>query len=328
MHKKRLGLYKRIEDFTKSKVLSFVTGDRQNRQIQIAPDCIDYFVEHLDQIGDTKKISLILYTRGGHTLTGWSLVNLIRQFCDEFQVIVISKAHSTGTLICLGADKILMTKQATLGPIDPSTNGPLNPAHPGANPLTRIPVSVESINAYMQFAKGLKIESSEELTKILINLSNQIHPLVLGDVNRARNQIRMLGERLMANHINEEDKRKEILDFLCSESGSHDYTIHRKEAKDILGLRIDKPNDTEYGILKQLHDNISEELQLLNLYDPTIYLGQNEETTYKTVRGLIESVGSPSVKFVSEGILRRVKSQQGQQLVEDIKTADGWRIEE
>ena len=328
MHRKRLELYKQIEGFTGSKVLSFVTGDRQGRQIQIAADCVDYFVEHLDRIGDTEKISLILYSRGGHTLTGWSLVNLIRQFCNEFQVIVISKAHSTGTLICLGADKIIMTKQATLGPIDPSTNGPLNPAHPGPNPMQRVPVSVESINAYLQFAKDLNIDAPEELTKILIDLSSYVHPLVLGDVSRARNQIRMLGERLMANHIEDEGKRKEILDFLCSESGSHDYTIHRKEAKDILGLRIDKPNDTEYAILKQLHDNIAEELQLLEPYDPNICLGSNSSASYKMVRGLIESVDSPSVKFISEGGLRRVQAKPGQLLVEDIKTAEGWRIEE
>ncbi|MCB2295730.1 hypothetical protein LGK95_19840 [Clostridium algoriphilum] len=53
-----------------------------------------------------KKISLILYTRCGNTLVGWSIVNLIRQFCDEFEVIVPSKALSTGTLICLGSNSI------------------------------------------------------------------------------------------------------------------------------------------------------------------------------------------------------------------------------
>ena len=52
---------------------------------------------------------------------------MIRLFCDEFEVIVPSKAHSTATLICLGADRVVMTKQATLGPIDPGINDPPNP---------------------------------------------------------------------------------------------------------------------------------------------------------------------------------------------------------
>ena len=59
-----------------------------------------------------------MYTRGGNTLAGWSIINLIRQFCDELEIIIPSKAHSTGTLMALGANSIIMTKQATLGPID------------------------------------------------------------------------------------------------------------------------------------------------------------------------------------------------------------------
>jgi membrane-bound ClpP family serine protease len=83
------------------------------------PEVLDHFVKHLDAIGDVPKISLLLYTRGGSTLAAWSIVNLVRQFCDQFEVIVPFKAHSAGTLVCLGADSILMTKQATLGPVDP-----------------------------------------------------------------------------------------------------------------------------------------------------------------------------------------------------------------
>ncbi len=326
MHVRRNELYKEIEGFTKSRVISFVTGDRTNQTTQIAPDCIDYFVDHLDQIKKAKAITLILYSRGGHTLTGWSLVNLIRQFCDSFNVIVISKAHSTATLISLGANQIMMTKQATLGPIDPSTNGPLNPPHPGQNPLMRIPVSVESINSYLQLLKDHKITSPKDLSPIIIDLANKIHPIVLGDVNRARAQIRMLGERLMSNHIQQKEKRDKILDFLCSESGSHDYTIHREEARDVLGLNVTKPNDEQYSILKQLHKNITDELKLLEPYDANIILGKEKEIDYSVIRGLIESTSSYPVKFISQGRLRRFTGPQGQEMIEDRKTFEGWRI--
>lgn len=60
------------------------------------------------------------------------------QFCSEFEVIIPHKCHSTGTLIALGANKIVMTKQATLGPIDPSVNTPLNPHVEGAPPDARV----------------------------------------------------------------------------------------------------------------------------------------------------------------------------------------------
>jgi hypothetical protein len=183
MFKDRITLYQEIEKRRESKLLVYVTGDRPGFETQIHPEILDYFIDHLDRIGKPKKISLLLYTRGGNTLGAWSLVNLIRQFCDDFEVIIPAKAHSAGTLISLGANTIIMTKQATLGPIDPSLNSPLNPQNPLApqNPTARVPVSVESIKGYFQLAQDdLKINDEENLKDIMINLSNQVHPLVLG----------------------------------------------------------------------------------------------------------------------------------------------------
>lgn len=88
----------------------------------IAFDVIVYFSEHLDKIGKVNKISLLLYTCGGDTMVTYSLINLIRQFCKEFEIIIPSKSSSYCTIISLGAASIMMTKQATLGPIDPSLN--------------------------------------------------------------------------------------------------------------------------------------------------------------------------------------------------------------
>ena len=44
MYEQRKELYKKIERFSKSRVLCYVTGDRQNLGIQIAQDVIDHFV--------------------------------------------------------------------------------------------------------------------------------------------------------------------------------------------------------------------------------------------------------------------------------------------
>ena len=149
MLKDRLQLYKEIENERNSKLLVFITGDRPNLETQISSEMQDYFVNHLDKFNLPDKISLFLYTRGGDTMAAWSLINLIKQFCKSYEVIVVAKARSAGTLISLGANKIIMTKQATLGPIDPSLNSPLNPQNPAfpQNPHARVPVSVESINS-------------------------------------------------------------------------------------------------------------------------------------------------------------------------------------
>lgn len=83
MFKDRIDLYKEIEDKTSSKLLVYVTGDRPGLETQIHAEVVDYFVNHLDTMGIQDKITLYLYTRGGNTLAGWSITNLIRQFCKK-----------------------------------------------------------------------------------------------------------------------------------------------------------------------------------------------------------------------------------------------------
>ena len=327
MYEQRKELYKKIERFSKSRVLCYVTGDRQNLGIQIAQDVIDHFVQHLDVIGVTKKISLVIYSRGGDLLAGWNIVNLVRQFCDELTVIIPMKAHSTATLIALGASSVMMTKQATLGPIDPSLNGPLNPAMPGPNPMARIPVSVESVTGYFDFARSLGISSENAMMQLVVNLSQQLNPLVIGNVYRSRTQIRMLGKRLLSSHIADVEKIDRILDFLCIESGSHDYTINRREAANELGLKINKPTETQYAVLKALHEDYSMELELLNPFDPNLLLGPNPEVDYSFTRGLLESVEGGSTKFSSRGKLCRltVPTPAGpQDATEDRRTFEAW----
>ena len=329
MYKERKKLYSSIEKFMNSRVICYVTGDRQNLEIHIDPDVLEHFGDHLDKMGMTKRITLIIHSRGGITLAGWSLVNLIRQFCEEFNVIVPSKAYSTATLIALGAQSVMMTRQATLGPIDPNINGPLNPPAHGTNPSSRIAVSVESINGYMEFARTLGIKSEPEITRVVLHLASKIHPVVLGNVFRSRSQIRMLGKQLLHTHIQDEQKIEKILDFLCSDCGSHDYTINRTEARDALGLPIVIPDEAQNKTIRTLHKDYCSELELLNPFDPNIFLGEEPEKEYSFTRGVIESVRGGSTRFISEGKLLRTKSsedqpQNVQEPVEDRKTFEGW----
>jgi len=331
MYKDRIPLYQKLEEMRKSKVLVYVTGDRRGLETRIHPETHDFFVQHLDKIGDVKKISLYLYTTGGLTLAAWSLINLIRQFCEELEIIIPSKAHSAGTLMCLAANKIIMTKQATLGPIDPSVQNPLNPQIQGAPPDAKVPVSVEDINAYNDFAREtLGVDAN--LNDAFTNLVKYVHPLVLGHAYRARGQIRMLGEQLISNQIQDKDKIENILKFLCSESGSHDYTINRKEAKERLGLPIENPDDQLYNIIINIYNDISNELELNKPYNPNIILGSEKETNYRFCRALIESIEGGHHYFVSEGKLVKIKiaGPQGiaQEAVQDFRYVEEWRYDE
>ncbi len=339
MLKDRLENYKKIEKLRNSKLLVYITGDRPGFETQIHPEILDYFINHLDNLKKERKITLLLYTRGGNTLAAWSLTNLIRQFCDKFEVLIPSKAHSSGTLISLGANTIIMTKQATLGPIDPSLNSPLNPQNPQVpnNPQARLPVSVESIKGYFELAKkDLQIKDTQSIANILIGLSNQVHPLVLGDVYRSRTQIQMLARKLLSKQIKDKKSIDKIIAFLCSDSGSHDYTIYRREAKEELGLNIEKPDDDFYQLIKDTFTNIQNELELKKAFDPNMILGTNSQMNYSCRRALIESIAGGTDVFVSEGTLLRNNQiiSQGPNLppiqrvvIEDQRKFEGWKHE-
>lgn len=145
MYADRKRFYQKIEGERNSKVIAYVTGDRPGMGAQIGADTPDIFLEHLDVIGKVDKISLIIYTCGGDTLAAWNIINLFREFCNELEVIVPNKCRSSGTLMALGANSIVMTKQATLGPIDPSITRSMSPIIPNSTPPQRLPISVESV---------------------------------------------------------------------------------------------------------------------------------------------------------------------------------------
>ena len=328
MDAKRVALYKDIEQTRNSKVLVYFTGDRRDLETKMASEVLDFFVHHLDIITVVDKISLILYTRGGETLSAWSLANLLRTFCDELEIIIPAKCHSAGTLLCLGADNLVMTKQATLGPIDPSVTTPLNPQLPGGEPAARVPVSVEDVTAFLEQAR--EALGHEPIAQIFESLTQEVHPLVLGHTYRIRSQIRMLGRRLLSNHMDRQEDIDKILDFLCSESGSHDYTVYRREARELLGLPIETPSWEFYYLIKELYDNIAEELELTTPYDVNSVLGSQDRASYSFRRALIESVSGGSHVYVSEGevVRQRVEVQPGLigDAIGDQRQFEGWRF--
>lgn len=328
MYENRKNLYAELENKLHTTILSYINSDRPGFETVIAGDVIDIFIDQLDRIGITPNITLYLYTRGGNTAAAWNIVNLLRLFCDELHVIVPHKAHSAGTLMCIGANSIIMTKQATLGPIDPSLNSELNPIAP--NSQIKVPVSVEAVKGYLAFAKEeLGIKDDIALSNILVKLSENVHPLVLGQVYRSRAQIKMLAEKLLPSQVSDPEKVQQIIAFLCSDSGSHDYTINRREAKNSLGLNVKKPDDEEYRLIKNIYDDFSEELELDKVFNPNEIIDNGGN--YCIRRAFIESRQGGCYSFSSKGIIKaediQVNSPNGlmsQKTIRDERNFEGW----
>jgi len=176
--------------------------------------------------------------------------------------------------------------------------------------------------------KELGIKAGKDFSNILIDLANKVHPLVLGEVYRAREQIRELAKNLLSRQVKDKRKIENIISFLCSDSGSHDYLINRREARDKLGLKIDKPNDELYGLLKKIYLNIRDEMELNNKYDPNTVIGADKEKKYSFKRVIIESTINGTDAFISEGVIKKVQINTGpmvQEAIQDQRVFEGWR---
>jgi ClpP class serine protease len=296
----RAELIKSIEDKRGSRVICYITGDRQtfppNQQIpgistRIATEPQLIFYEHLKKIGHVAKLDLVLYTRGGDTNAVWPFVNLIREFCDQFSVLVPYRAHSAGTMIALGASEIVMTEVGELSPIDPTIIGPLNPRIQPQDPNSVIGISVEDVIAYIKLAKEgePKLKNEESLTKVFEKLTEAVHPLALGNVNRVYSQIRQLAEHLLKLHPKEGRKDKEIIDSFVEKLYSHQHAISRKEAMEILGSDVVKKAEDESPHLWELFQDISKELCLGEQFNLKKEMGNENEKEITLKSALIES---------------------------------------
>lgn len=158
------------------------------------------------------------------------------------------------------------------------------------------------------------------LASIFEKLSDFVHPLVLGEVYRSKAQIQMMAEQLIQNQVTDPDKIKKIIAFLCSESGSHDYTINRREAQNELGLNVKKPSPEQYELIKKLYDDINDELLFSKPFMLTEVNG-----AYTVRRCLLESVVGGSDYFSTEGVVVRASMPDGQIAIQNRVNFEGWR---
>jgi hypothetical protein len=292
-------LIKQIENIRKSRVITYLTSDRQGPiSARIAMDVIPLISKHLRMIGKTENIDLFLYSAGGDTMVPWRLVSMMREYCDKFSVLIPYKAHSAATMISLGADEIVMSDLSEISPIDPSTANIFNPQDPH-NPQNKIPISVEDVMAYFDLAKNkFGIKNDEDLARVFnkfVESNPQIHPLALGNINRTHNLIRILAKRLLKSHKLplKEDEIEKIVDYFTEKLYSHQYFIGRKEAKEDLGVTtIQYADNILSKAMTDLYEEYKEEMGLgINIWNPENELGVNAVQNRKTYKiAFIESV--------------------------------------
>lgn len=120
-HSTRKNLYSEIETLLGPDkfVAALFTSFMYDVQL-VDPDVV--MLEEVFQNADLKgkHIVLMLNCPGGDGLAAERLINVCRSYSTNgFTVLIPKQAKSAATMICLGANKIIMSTTAELGPIDP-----------------------------------------------------------------------------------------------------------------------------------------------------------------------------------------------------------------
>lgn len=245
--------------------------------------------------GKADGVDLFLYTRGGEVNAVWPIACLLREFDENFEVLIPYRAHSSGTLLALAASKIVMGPLGELSPIDPTVGNQFNPRDNAGNPLG---ISVEDVSAFQEFLKTVYKNSgaddaddiSEWMQPHLARLTEVVHPVALGNVHRVVQQISVLAELLMKKHYGCDEDVKSKINHLTTKFYSHHHMINRLEAQEILGADHVSFAKDELGekldkLLKLYEDNFA----LRKPFMASRFMGDDTQKDARLIGGCVES---------------------------------------
>lgn len=304
----------------KSEIIAYLTTNKQPQQFfqtLIASDSLPYFGETLRKLGKKKKISLFIFSLGGFLEAPWPLVNLIREHCKEFEVIIPNLALSAATMISLGADSIVMTPRSLLSPVDPA--GELQ-----ITEKVKKKIQIEDIMGFIDFSKNkLGIKSQNNSLETLKLLANEIPPSFLGSIYRTQQLIASLTDRILSMHNKQikKEQKKTIVEKMTKDLFAHNHFINRREAKVDIGLGniVTYASRAEEVLIDDLFSLYSRQFDLDKDFNAKEMLGERQDMDYELRRAVIDSSAS-SYSFLSK---YNIKLLDGQYNV--LNTYSGWK---
>ncbi|MCK6544182.1 hypothetical protein L6Q79_16055, partial [bacterium] len=146
-----------VEKVRSSTLVTYISPGNALIGPEDAPVLANLIEQVLPPTGKIPKLDLFLHSPGGFLDSAYKIVTICREYSIEFNVIVSFYAKSAATVICLGADEIVMTSISELGPIDPIIQHPYRP---------EVRVPARSIKDFFKF-----LNATETSDKIVVEKS-------------------------------------------------------------------------------------------------------------------------------------------------------------
>lgn len=192
-------------------------------------------------LGHREQLDVVVSTNGGSIQAARQLLFLLREFTDKLNVLVPRRARSAGTLLCLGADELVLGPLAELGPIDANMGAEMSTesgVHGGM-------ISAEDIRLFRAMAREwFHVDGPDDGIQLLALVASRVSPTSISSLYRFDKMVRAIAEEILETQMTGEenaDKRAAIIGQLVEGYQSHDAVISRKDAR-ALGLRVTEPS--------------------------------------------------------------------------------------
>ncbi len=222
----------------------------------------------LRELGHVEHLTVLVDSPGGDADAAFRLIRAFRQYSDNLEVIVANWAKSGATLVCLGADKILMGKDAELGPLDAQLRAPSGSAIPisalnyfkSLEYLQRYTLDTLNLAILLMLQKGrmdipYAIQQSLPFVSCIATpLYQQVEPKELGEARRHLSVAEEYGERIMSRYgysSVSKQKIKDTVNKLVWEYPSHSFVIDLVEDQQ-LGLHVETLDDARSDLCDDL----------------------------------------------------------------------------
>lgn len=239
---------KSIEKKIGTRLLVIYIGLRSS----LSPSDIEYIFNHVEAIGETDKITVLLFGPGGSGIAATRIVYMLRKYCKNLEFIIPSEAASACTMLALGGDKIWMGPLSSLSPIDSSiANHQLAPKGHDGYPVS---IEVTQIQKFIELCNsGMSTDKVDEVNKSpYALLSQHLHPIVIGSIQRILSLSKLLTTDILKTHMNDEEKVRNIVDKLNDTFPTHSYPITYEKALE-LGINVSlMPSDLNTMCLKYI----------------------------------------------------------------------------
>jgi hypothetical protein len=195
-----------------------------------------------------ENLDLFLLSPGGFIDPAFKMVQICRAGTTKrFAALIPYYAKSAASLLCLGADELVMGPASEIGPTDPRIAVPDQYGR-------MVNISAVSIRDALDLLEE-RSKGSPEKALLFAPLLEKLDANIIGEYERALKSSEQFAEALLSKYMLKADlsKAKAVAEKLSTGYWSHGYPIDSREAHDTLGLNAINADENLWQIMWQLH---------------------------------------------------------------------------